>query len=255
MLRVFRSASFAALVLAAAACDDAPGARDPFGSPPVVSAFSFTPEAFEDVSGNATITVEPTISVSVAGGSGDITVRAFVRDLDGDELVGEADASGGPGRYDLRPTLTLPRGAVGDYEITVTTEDASGVPGDRASGVFTFSSASLGGPSVAATQASPATVQRPASGTQVVTLTANASDPDGPANLARVELRDPASGDVLFRFADDGQGGDATAADGQYTLRLAIRSGSPTGVYAFQAVAVDRTGRESVPADVSFTVQ
>ncbi len=254
MTRALRSVFFVLLAFAVAACDDAPGATDPFGSPPGISAFSFTPEAFEDVSGNALVTVEPAISVAVTGGTGEILIRAFVRDLEGDDLLAEVEASGGPGRYALSPRFDLPRGAVGDYEITVTTEDASGVPGDRASGVFAFSSASLGAPSLSAVQASPSTVQRPASGRQTITITADVTDPDGLANIARVELRGDIV-DVPFRFVDDGQTGDATAGDGRFTLGLSIGSGFPTGAFTLQLVAVDRTGLESSPAEVTFTVQ
>ena len=259
MPRVFRSVFLlaSALVLAPilGGCDETPGPSDPFGSPPSITAFSLTPDEVETASTDPTVEVTPVLRVTVAGGSGEVTVRAFVRDVDGEALLAEVEASGGPGVFELRPTLSLPRGAIGDYEILVTTEDASGRIGDRASGVLAFRSTSLGAPVVTATSSDPATVSRPASGSAIVVLSADVADPDGVENIARVELRDPVSNGVVFRFADEGENGDAQAGDGRYTLRLAIASSTGTGTYRFGVVATDRTGRESASSEVSFTVQ
>ncbi|MEL6614444.1 MAG: hypothetical protein AAFQ43_01825, partial [Bacteroidota bacterium] len=239
------------VALSLAGCDETPGAPDPFGAPPSITAFAFTPEAVDDTGSAPEIDLAPVITVSATSGSGDITVRAFVRDVDGVDLLAEAEASGGPGTFELRPEVRVPRGAIGDYQVTVTTEDASGRIGDRAAGVIAFSSASLGPPEVTATRADPATVTAPSSGSTIVTLFAEATDPDGVANLARVELRDPVTGETLFRFSDDGFAPDETAGDGRAAIRLSIGSGTPTGTFGFDAVAVDRSGLESAPTEVT----
>lgn len=259
MPRALRSALAACLcALALVACDDTPGAPDPFGDPPSITAFSVLPETVEALGDDPTVAIEPTLAVTVSGGAGDVTLRALVRDADGDALVAEVEETvGAGGRVELRPQFTVPRGAVGAYEITVTTEDASGRVGDRASGVLTFTSPSLGAPEVAETLAEPASVARPTNGAVTVTLLADVADPDGLANLAYVELR-AASGEVFARMSDNGGGdngsGDAEAGDGRYTARLRVSSAIPPGEYRYNVVAVDRAGRESAPTPISFTV-
>lgn len=243
------------VALSLSGCDQTPGAPDPFGAPPSITAFALTPEAVDDTGSAPEIDLAPVITVSATGGSGEITVRAFIRDVDGEELLAEAEASGGPGTFELRPSVSVPRGAIGDYQVTVTTEDASGRIGDRAAGVISFTSASLGAPVITATSADPSVVTAPTSGSTTVALFADASDPDGVANLARVELRDTVTGETLFRFVDDGFAPDVTAGDGRFAIRLAIGSGTPAGTYGFDAVAIDRTGLESAPVEVTFTVQ
>lgn len=235
-------------------CDETPGVPDPFGSPPTIAAFSLTPEEVNDTSTGQTVTLEPVLTVDVTGGEGQVTVRAFIRDLLGDDLIAEAEASGGAGRFELRPSFEIPRGAVGRYPITITTEDASGRIGDRATAVLVFLSEALGGPTVTATSSSPSPVARPTSGSRTVTLMADIQDPDGIPNVAYVELRQR-TGDVLFRFNDDGTGGDGTAGDGRFALALAINSATPTGTYAFDVVATDRHGLASIPTEITFTVQ
>ncbi|MEM6327634.1 MAG: hypothetical protein AAF791_10995 [Bacteroidota bacterium] len=256
MSRVLRFSAACALVALApllAGCDETPGVPDPFGTPPAISGIDLTPAEVDDTSGNATVALAPVLTLDVTGGDGDITVRAFVRGLDGGALVAEAEQTGGAGGFELRPSFEVPRGAIGRYEITVTTEDASGRVGDRASAVLVFTSPSLGGPTITSTSASPSPVPRPASGSQTVTLSADVDDPDGPANVAYVELRQ--GGETLFRFRDDGTGGDGTPGDGRFALSLAIGSTTPTGTFVFDAVAVDRHGISSVPVEVTFTVQ
>lgn len=253
MSRVF-SALVCAFALSLAACDETPGASDPFGTPPSIATVTLTPEELDDTSGNATVSLAPTIQVAVVGGDGDVTVRAFLRALDGETLLAEAEASGEAGVFELTPSAEIPRGAIGRYPITVTTEDASGRIGDRATAVLVFTSEALGGPRVTATSSSPRPISRPSSGSATVVLSADVDDPDGAANVAYAELRQQ-DGETLFRFRDDGEDNDAEAGDGRHTLALAINSGTPVGTYAFDVVAVDRTGLESPPTEITFTVQ
>lgn len=234
-------------------CDETPGVPDPFGSPPSITSFSLTPEEVDDGSTGQSVTLAPTLTVDVSGGEGQVTVRAFIRALDGETLLAEGEASGGAGRFQLTPSFEIPRGAVGRYPITITTEDASGRIGDRATAVLVFRSQSLGGPTVTSTSSTPDPVARPSSGSATVTLVADVSDPDGTANIAYVELRQDE--EALFRFNDDGTGGDGTPGDGRYAVALAINSGTQPGTYGFDVVAVDRHGLESVATEITFTVQ
>ncbi|MEM1056084.1 MAG: hypothetical protein AAGI52_11195 [Bacteroidota bacterium] len=252
---VFRSV-FLVCVLAPllASCDDTPGVADPFGSPPAIATFTLTPEEVDDTSTGTTVDLAPVLTVDVTGGEGEVSVRAFIRDLDGGELLAEAEQTGPAGRFQLSPALQIPRGAVGRYPVTITTEDASGRIGDRASAVLVFRSEALGGPTVTATSSSPSPVPRPASGSQTVTLLADVDDPDGIANIAYVELRDIVTGETLFRFRDDGTGSDDAPDDGRFTLALAINSTTPIGTFGFDVVAVDRVGLASVPTEITFTV-
>ena len=256
MPRVYRSVLLAiALGPFLSACDDTPGVVTPFGSPPEILTVTLTPEEIDDTSTESVVTLTPTVSVDVRGGEGQTTVRVFIRDLEGDQLLAEAEQTGGSGLFQLASSFEIPRGAIGRYPITITTEDASGRVGDRASAVLVFDSVALGGPSVSATSASPSPVPRPTTGTQTVTLSSDVTDPDGIANVAYVELRDIVTGETLFRFRNDGQGGDGTADDSRYALSLVINASTPVGTYAFDVVVTDRTGLSSIPTEVTFTVQ
>ena len=256
MPSAFRSSLLAALVYLPllAGCDDTPGVSDPFGTPPTIASFDLTPDEIIDTSGSETVTLAPVLSLTLRDGEAPVTVRALIRDLDGGDLLAELEETATGGTIDLRPTFDVPRGAIGRYPVTVTTEDASGRIGDRATAVIVFSSESRGGPTVTGTAASPDPIPRPASGSATVTLVADATDPDGIANLAYLDLR-TVDGETLFRMRDDGDGVDGTAGDGRYALGLSINSGTPTGTFLFNVVAVDRTGVESTPAEITFTVQ
>lgn len=239
----------AGALLAAAGCDDAPGPRDPFGAPPVVASFQVTPDAVSVDTAAPTVEVPIDVRVGVAGGEGEVTVRVLVQSVDGDAVIAEGESAGTDALRSIPLTLALPRGAVGNYEVTATTEDATGRAGDRATGVFAFETPALGPPVVAATASDPAPVADGAT----VTLTAAVGDPDGVENVAYVELRQ-LDGALLFRLRDDGAGGDAAADDGTYTVRLRVPAGLAPGTYALDVVATDRTGQESAPAEVTFTV-
>ena len=81
-------------------------------------------------------------------------------------------------------------------------------------------------------------------------IVATVSDPDGLANIARVEVR--VNGGSPFLLCDDGgQGacngsasGDDESGDGLYTVTFGFGSGN-TGTFSMEFVAVDRAGLES----------
>ncbi|MFN3597514.1 MAG: hypothetical protein ACK41D_09625 [Rubricoccaceae bacterium] len=244
-----------AALLAVAACDNAPGPRDPVGTPPALSGFAAAPlEVFLD-SPAPFAEVPLALSADVRGGEGVVTVRYLVRYQGTDTLVAQGTQPAAAGRTTIDVPLRLPRGAIGDYAITVTTEDAAGRVGDRAAATLRFGATSLGPPVVSQVTVPPRTA-RPATGQTTLRIIATVDDPDGRANIARVDLRAPGAGNVLAQLSDDGRtAGDQTARDGRYTVALSVTPTTAAGPYAFEVVARDRAGLASAPAAVTFVIE
>ena len=249
------------LALCLAACDAAPGgvAR---AARPVVARVAITPLQ-DSLETDAPVAEVPLSVALTLEGAGPITVRVLVRYAEAvrysgsDTLVASLTESVAPGAVELALPLRLPRGATGDYVVTVATEGPDGRPGDEATARFRFEAASLGPPSVSVS--APGSVTAPAPGRRPARLpiVATATDPDGRENVLLVVLRD-ADGFVLGRIYDEGPNGrsdDDTAGDGRFSGSLQIPSGFPEGTYALDAVAVDRAGDVSEPAPFTFTVQ
>ena len=235
------------LALALAACDDAPGLAEP-APLPRLSGLEVAPTAFTFDSDAATAEVPLVIRATVDAPA---TVRALVRYAETDTLVADVEAEVGPGIVELRPALLLPRGATGDYQVTVVTESADGRAGDRAEAVFTFEAASLGPPTVTAVDV-PATVAP--GGT--LSIVATVTDPDGRENIALVLLQDE-TGALVAQLFDGGPGrsDDDTAGDGRYSETLRLGEDAPPGPIVLQVVAFDRAGTASAPAPFTVTVQ
>lgn len=246
------------LVLLVAACDDAPGVPD-VSARPAITAFALTPGQ------DSLATAAPTASVPLQAtftlvGDGPVRVRALVRYAGTDTLVAMADVRVEPGPVTLDLPLTLPRGATGDYAVEVSTEGPDRRPGDGARGIFRFRAASLGPPVVTAVEAG-TSVTRPtsASGVARLNVVVVVTDPDGRENIAVVLLQQPGVG-VLGQLSDSGGGrngdtGDVTADDGQYSGRLQFTRDTPAGTYTLEVVAFDRAGESSAPVAFTFTVQ
>ena len=255
------------LALGLAACDTAPGgvAR---AARPVVTSVAITP--LQDSLETDALVAEVPLTVALAlEGEGPIRVFVLVRYAEAvrysrsgstpgsDSLVASRTETVEPGRVELSIPLRVPRGATGDYAITVVTEGPDGRTGDEATARFHFKAASLGPPSVSVS--APASVTAPAPGRRPARLpiVVTASDPDGRENVRLVLLRD-SEGFVLGRIYDEGPNGrsdDDTAGDGRFSGSLQIPSGFPEGTYGLEAVAVDRAGEVSEPAPFTFTVQ
>ena len=241
-------------VLALWGCDTAPGFAIE-AARPTLSALTVSPL---DV---ALDTDAPTASIplTVAGtlqGDGPAEVRVLVRYVDTDSLVTETAQEVAPGAFSLDVPVVLPRGAVGDYAVTVSTEGPDGRGGDRAAAVLSFRAANLGGPSV--TVAPVETVTRP-TGVRVVNveIIATTSDPDGRENIAAVVVQVPEAdgGGVLGRLFDDGGGSDDDADDGVFSGAIRVTSDFEPGTYTLEVVAIDRAGEISEPAPFSFEVR
>ncbi len=81
-------------------------------------------------------------------------------------------------------------------------------------------------------------------------LSVGVSDPNGLGDIARVFFNSflpdgtPASGNP-FLMRDDGQGGDAVAGDGRYSLTILIDTNAPLGNFVFEFQAEDSAGNLS----------
>ncbi|HEX8385334.1 MAG TPA: hypothetical protein VF576_04065 [Rubricoccaceae bacterium] len=238
-----------------AACDAAPGLPDEVRRPSV-TAFALTPDRDSLGTDAATATVPLVLDATVVG-EGEVVVRALVRYAETDTLVAETRVEAQPGPVRIELPLVLPRGATGDYAVTLTTEGSDGRTGDGATALFRFRASSLGPPVVTAVEAA-ASVTRPTGNRAApFPIVAVVADPDGLANVAAVLLTDP-SGAVLGQLFDEGRDGrtdDAEADDGRYSASLQIPRDAEVGVYEFAVVAVDRAGRQSAPAPFTFEVR
>ncbi|HEX8299523.1 MAG TPA: hypothetical protein VF594_10235 [Rubricoccaceae bacterium] len=253
-------AALAALLLVAA-CDSAPGLPDE-GVRPSVTAFALSPAQDSLETTALTATVPLAIEATLAG-EGRISVRVLVR-YSGtprvqnvDSLVADTLVTVEPGPVRIALPLALPRGATGDYAVSLSTSGVDGRTGGGASGVFRFRAASLGPPSVSGVTAG-ASVTRPQNGSAPFPISAIVSDPDGLANIAAVVLTDE-SGAVIVELFDEGRTGrstaDATAGDGRYTVSIGIPAAFEPGSYTLAVVALDRAGTQSAPAPFTFEVR
>ena len=249
----------AAFAVALAACDAAPGLPTEVRRPSV-TAFRLTPTADSLETTGPTASVPLVIEATLAG-EGPVVVRALVRYAETDTLLAETRVEAQPGPLRIELPVVLPRGATGNYAVTLTTEGADGRTGDGASAVFRFRAASLGPPTIARIEAA-AFVARPTSGVRPFPIAAAVSDPDGLANIVAVLLTD-VDGNVLGRLFDDGPAGgasDVRARDGRYTAAIQVFPASdpralPPGFYDLAVIAVDRAGDESIPVPVQFEIR
>ncbi|MEM1118031.1 MAG: hypothetical protein AAF845_18815 [Bacteroidota bacterium] len=239
------------LAAALGACDAEPGLPETVARP-VIADVEITPTRDSLATDAPTATIPLRVEADLEG-EGAIEVRVLVRYAETDSLAAEARAEAAPGRVAVDVPLTLPRGATGDYEVTVTTEGADGRPGDQAASVFRFDAASLGPPVVTGVDV-PASTVRPTSGSTTIPIVATVTDPDGRANIAVVALAIPEVG-VLGRLFDAGDGTDETPGDGRYSAGLQIFPDTEAGTFELDVVALDRAGEQSDPFRFQVTVR
>ncbi|WP_412062164.1 hypothetical protein [Rubrivirga sp. IMCC45206] len=250
------------LVLALAACDAAPGFADSTARP-VFAEVAVTPVDVA-LAGPAPVATIPLAVVGTVEAQAAVEVTVLVRYAETDSLVTRVGAAVEPGAFTVEAPITLPRGAIGDYSVTVLTEGADGRAGDQAAALLRFTAENLGAPSVAVNEPAPVTRPSPdargAAATVDVPLIATVTDPDGRANVRLVFARLADGGGVIGRLFDDGpgangQGDDAVEGDGVYTAAIPIDAGFEPGRYDLEVIAVDRYGAESAPTPFSFTVR
>lgn len=238
-----------AVVAVVAGCDTAPGADEAIGDPVSITGFSLTPLS-DSLETNAAVAEIPLTLQATTGGGGAARLLYTVRYRATDSLVTQGEMTGNGGQYNATPTLRLPRGAVGEYAVTVASEGADGSAGDRASSLFLFDATNLGAPEVASVDA-PSSVSRGSD----FSISAPMVDPDGRENIARVALLSEEG--VLGLLRDDGQSqsGDATAGDGTFTIALSVPSEAEAGSIPLGVFAIDRFGVSSDTTTFTVSIQ
>ena len=241
-----------ALATLVVGCDAAPGFADAVRQP-TLAEVSISPLAVSLDTDAPTAAVPLTVSGTVDADA-PVEVRVLVRWAETDSLVADVEQEVSPGAFSVEAPVVIPRGALGDYSVRISTEAADGRAGDQASAVLRFAAASLGPPTV--TVAAPGPVTRPTgTATETADVVATVSDPDGRANIAFVVLQLPEGGGVIGRLFDGGEGSDDQAGDGRYSAGLVIDADFEPGGYALEVVAVDRAGEASAPAPFTLTVR
>ncbi len=253
------SSVLALSVLWLAACDQAPGIPEVSGRAPLVSDLTITPDA---------LTRDAIAEGQISGGiaSVPITITARAVDPDGEvadvqvvvarpvggltPLVTAPMALESGTQYAARFTLPLPLGETGTYAVLVVARDQAGVVG-QVLGRFTYFE--QGGPPVIENVVATPNPFPVTGGT--LTLTATVSDPEGLANVLRVEVQAP-NGDT-FRLFDDGRSfGDQVADDGVFTASFSVEAGAfSAGEQTFVFRATDRSEQQSALVSLVVTVQ
>jgi hypothetical protein len=242
-----------ALVGALVGCDTAPGPQPLEGRPPLVSDFAFSPDSvyFDDVvaSGDsAAVDLALSVRASDPDGGSISRVAYVVRGQFEGTIAQGTLADAGDGQYATTVLLRLGRGQRGRYTVLVYAVDSDGLLSNEVRGLFELTGVGLGPPVIDAVDA-PAEFDPPGT----LQLIAEVSDPDGPSDIARVEVVFPAPFNGVFTLADDGSAasGDAEAGDGRYTVTFGIDT-APPGPVTVTFRAFDRDGLAS--ADVPFTI-
>ncbi len=238
-----------------AGCDSAPGTEDVFQQPPVVSNLVVTPDVVAATPGVES-QVEVLVSFSATDANDDleqvfVTVQASAS---GGAPLGQEILPATSGQQQATVLVTLPAGTAGSFPVVVTASDARGAIGNKLVGRLDVTGSNAP-PEIVAIDM-PDAVQRPAAGQPPVSIpiVATVSDPDGLANIARVEVI--VNGGVTLLLCDDGDrgtcnagfgsSGDETRGDGRFTLTIALAAENAAGPNSFEFKAVDRTGLESV---------
>lgn len=245
-----------ALAVLLGACDSAPGRTTAPGRLPIVTSVAATP---------ADVVVEelPAADVTATTVRVRLAVAATARDPEGAldrvsyalypltpsalPLVAQRLRPTGGDAFAADTTLTLPRTGLGTYTLRVYALDAEGQLGEGQTRLVLRSRNRA--PALGTVAASP----NPYPGTGALVLTAEATDPDGTADLDRVEAT---FAGTTFRLFDDGAtSGDATAGDGRYTATILFSERPAAGTYPIAFVAIDRQGARSATAQTSLVIQ
>jgi hypothetical protein len=245
------------LVLFVSACDQPPGLPPPTSHPPELGALTISPSEVNigeldpgSISeGGVTFTVDMRAGIrSTGGGIEEVryTIRRPDRQQGGILTTGNLSPDGDG--YGGTAMVTLPAGAVGNYQVVVTARGVDGSLSNEAAAMLRYR-AEGSAPVIENVEASPNPLTPPATLTIIVT----ASDPDGLENIAAVYGLTPAGSQ--FELFDDGESfGDEVAGDGRFTARFDVPSATP-GSQTFRFWAVDRIGLESEVVEYDVVIQ
>lgn len=251
-------------LLLIAGCDSAPGTEDVFQQPPVVRNLVVAPDVVSATPG-AESQVEVIVSFSASDANDDleevfVTVQASAS---GGAPLGQEILPATNGQQQATVIVTLPAGTAGSFPVVVTASDARGAIGNKLIGRLDVTGSNA--PPEIQDIDMPTTAQRPAAGEPPlpIPIVATVADPDGRANIARVEVI--VNGAVTLLLCDDGDrgtcnagfgsSGDAVADDGRFTLTIALGAENAAGPNTFEFKAVDRTGLESASVTRILEVQ
>lgn len=249
------------LILVVQGCDTAPGTGVDDNSAPVLSNLSFSPSS-------VLLDNLPPGSVQDGVASFTLRVQVDVEDEDGDldrvfiliqppissqdPIASEEIAVSENGRISVDISLQIALAETGTYAVQAFASDRAGTLGNKVLGSLIIDAASE--PPVIDAIDIPDRVTRPAPGEPAIQIpiVAHVSDPDGLANILRVEVSVNGSS-PLFLCDDGGAGscndgsssGDAVAGDGQFTLTIQLDSSNEAGDNVFVFKAIDRAGLES----------
>ena len=165
-----------------------------------------------------------------------------------DTLLYEGTA--GAGQISAQVPVSIFKNKRGDYIFRLTALDKSGGASEAAIRTVHVFKIVHNDPPVLSELSAPDTVSR--SSGEIFVLSVKVTDPQGSADVSQVYFNtfkpdgSPSSGNP-FSMRDDGQGGDAIANDGIYSLGISISASNATGNYRFEFYAVDYSGAVSQP--------
>lgn len=256
----------AGLLLLLVGCDAAPGPRDLDARPPLLTDFSYTPayvltdQLPPEQRDGERLRLPVTFRVSVDDVDGDVDRLAYLirSPIAGREPVLEGSMHVLDGRaYDVETELVIPAAEVGRYTLLVYAYDEEGLLSNEMRGSIDIR-ASGGPPEILSVEA-PDTLARPAASEPAKTLkiVAVVTDPDGLANISRVEFWNVNNPAAKIRLYDDGEAGngDEVAGDGHYTRTIQITSANQPGTNTFAFQALDLTGLASEIVEKQITVE
>ncbi|MEM0961487.1 MAG: hypothetical protein AAGK21_02955, partial [Bacteroidota bacterium] len=149
----FRSVA-AVLIVAVAGCDAAPGLADEVRRPTLADV-TLSPVSFALDTDAATAEVPLVVSGDLDS-EGLVQALILVRYEETDSLVAEVAAEiPTSGRFEIPAPFAVPRGAIGDYSVRLSTQGEDGRAGDQAVTVLQFSAQNLGAPAASVAPAPP----------------------------------------------------------------------------------------------------
>ncbi len=249
-------------------CDSVPGLDEDIGSPPQIENFDFSPSevVFENLPPgqivNGTIARIPlNLSANILDPEENISdVSFFVRSpIPPFEKIAEGKLIGaGSGNYSTVSEVEIPKGSTGKYAVVIFASDANGLLSNQARASLNFQ-VEGGEPPVLLSIAAPDTVFRPSAEDPpvLVGIVAEAIDPDGLDNIAKVVLR--TFDNQEFPLRDDGgaggsNSGDVEADDGLFTITIQVASTNALGPNTFKFQATDRSGLVSNILEKTITI-
>jgi hypothetical protein len=261
-------AAAGATVLLAACEDPGTGALDPKGSAPFLESARVVPDSVNlgrVVPGPSglPIVVTATVRLTDVDPEGRVTGSVEVFAPDSDSLVasvalrddgGPPDNAPGDGLYSARIQFTVNETQSGRYRIRFAATDELGLRANVLEKPLVLARAKPNSPPVLSALSAPDTVDLPATGSALFTMSVVVSDSDGAGDLRDVYFRNLDSSDPSRRFflKDDGgsgvpSSGDSVAADGRFSIIVQLPSTAARRDYRFEFQATDLAGGASVP--------